>query len=100
MYVDAVQRGEEHKMKDPSVLLGTLERFGQDGGLQQNWGAGAAPDCGAQHNSENLELPGQSGGRGKERRWTGERKPRACIGKVQAVFSFGEVWFCQNCGKG
>ena len=45
-------------IKYPSVLLGKLERFRQDRWRQQNWGAGATPDCGAQHNSENLELPG------------------------------------------
>ena len=74
-------------IKHPSVLLGKLERFRQDRWLQQNWGAGATPDCGAQPNSENLELPGQSEQRGEERTRTEELKPRACTSKVQAFFS-------------
>lgn len=55
-------------VKYPSVLLGKLERFRQDRRLQQNWGAGATPDCGAQHSSENLELPRtiRKKGRGKD----------------------------------
>lgn len=42
----AVQRGGERMLKYPSVLLGKPERFRQDRWLRQNWGAGAAPDCG------------------------------------------------------
>ena len=79
-------------LKYPSVLQGKPERFRQDRWLRQNWGAGAAPDCGAQHNSEDLELPGQPGGRGEERTRTEEVKPGVCTGKVQAFFcSSGEV---------
>lgn len=92
--------GKELEMKGPFVPLCTRERFGQMWVPYSRIG-GQGLDHAAELSTTELGVPKPTQRRGREKRWDGERKPRATVAKCKFCSMLGELaCFCKNCRKG